>query len=135
MMGKIVDKLGPVSYLIQCEDGSMWRRHVDHIQDISVSPEPTIAEIPINSNSPVLDDTSSDAFLYDSATETPRTVQCDAASSDSITDRMLPSRMSRLHQYLQHLVVLIELPSHLIVTCNILERRKCSVWTECIHSN
>ena len=39
MMGKIVDKLGPVSYLVQCEDGSMWRRHVDHIQDISVSPE------------------------------------------------------------------------------------------------
>ena len=87
MMGKIVDKLGPVSYLVQCEDGSMWRCHVDHIQDISVSPEPTNAETPINSNSPVLDDTSSDAFLYDSATDTPRTVQCDAASSDSITEQ------------------------------------------------
>ena len=87
MMGKIADKLGPVSYLVQCEDGSMWRRHVDHIQDILVSPEPTNAEIPINCNSPVLDDTSSDAFLYDSATEIPRTVQCDTASSDSITEQ------------------------------------------------
>ena len=35
----------------------------------------------------MLDDTSSDAFLYDSATDTPRTVQCDAASSDSITEQ------------------------------------------------
>ena len=35
----------------------------------------------------MLDDTSSDAFLYDSATEPPRTVQCDAASSDSITEQ------------------------------------------------
>ena len=34
MMGKIVDKLGPVSYLVQCDDGSMWRCHIDHIQDI-----------------------------------------------------------------------------------------------------
>ena len=37
--GKILDQLGPVSYLVQCNDGAMWRRHVDHIQDMTVSPE------------------------------------------------------------------------------------------------
>ena len=36
MMGKIVDKLRPVSYLVQCDDGSKWRRHIDPIQDITV---------------------------------------------------------------------------------------------------
>ena len=87
MMGKIVDKLGPVSYLVQCDDGSMRRRHVDHIQDKSVSPKPTNTETPSNSHSPVLDDTSSDVFLNDSATDTPHTVQCDAISSDLITEQ------------------------------------------------
>ena len=71
MMGKIVDKLGPVSYLVQCDDGSMWRCHIDHIQDITVSREQTNTEIPSNSNSPVLDDTS----------------RYNAASSDSITEQ------------------------------------------------
>ena len=28
--GKVVDQLGPVSY--RCNDGVMWRRHIDHIQ-------------------------------------------------------------------------------------------------------
>ena len=37
--GKIVDQLGPVSYLVQCSDGSMWRRHVDHILDKTLSSE------------------------------------------------------------------------------------------------
>ena len=37
--GKIVDQLGPVSYLVQCTDGCMWRRHVDHILDKTVSSE------------------------------------------------------------------------------------------------
>ena len=37
--GKIVDQLGPVSYLVQCSDGSMWQRHVDHILDKIVSSE------------------------------------------------------------------------------------------------
>ena len=68
MMGKIADKLGPVSYLVQCDDGSMWRHHIDHIQDITVSREQTNTEIPSNSDSPVLDDIPSDAFLYRSAT-------------------------------------------------------------------
>ena len=33
IFGKVVDQLGPVSYLVQCSDGSMWQRHVDHILD------------------------------------------------------------------------------------------------------
>ena len=37
--GKIIDQLGPVSYLIQCNDGLIWRRHVDHIQQFNVSPQ------------------------------------------------------------------------------------------------
>ena len=35
--GKIVDQLGPVSYLVQCSDGSMWRRHVDFRKDFVIT--------------------------------------------------------------------------------------------------
>ena len=87
MMGKIADKLGPVSYLVQCDNGYMWRHHIDHIEDITVSREQTNTEIPSDSNSPVLDDIPSDAFLYHSATEVPNTVQNNADSSDSITEQ------------------------------------------------
>ena len=88
---------------------------------VTVSQEQTNTEIPSNSNSPVLDDTSSDAFLYDSATEVPNTVQNNAASSDSIRE-----------QNVTELTVVETLPApptsryphresqgHLIVTCNI----------------
>ena len=37
--GKILDQSGPVSYLIQCNDGAMCTRHVDHIQGMTVLPE------------------------------------------------------------------------------------------------
>ena len=39
--GKIVNQLGPVSYLIRCNDGDMWRRHIDHIQQLNPSQEQT----------------------------------------------------------------------------------------------
>ena len=35
--GVISKILGPLSYLVQMEDGLMWRRHVDHIRDNSTS--------------------------------------------------------------------------------------------------
>ena len=58
--GKIVDQSGPVSYLVQCSDGCMWRRHIDHTLDKIVSSElneepPTVFE---NSE----DDTDSATF-------------------------------------------------------------------------
>ena len=64
--GKIVDQLGPVSYLIQCNSGELWRRHVDHIHDIIVSQElppepeqPNESILPDQNNVDPTDDTSS----------------------------------------------------------------------------
>ena len=68
----------------------MWRCHIDHIQDITVSQElNTATQIP--SESPVSDqdnaDSPSDAFMFDSATEALPTVQTDTAPSDSNTQQ------------------------------------------------
>ena len=32
VQGKVLEALGPCSYLIQLEDGRQWRRHVDHLK-------------------------------------------------------------------------------------------------------
>lgn len=37
--GKIIEQLGPVSFLIQCSDGVRWGKHVDHIQELNISPK------------------------------------------------------------------------------------------------
>ena len=70
--GKILDQLGPVSYLVQCNNGAMWRRHVDHIQDMTVSPE--LNADPASSNESIsLDQDTSDldaSLLSDSTTDT-----------------------------------------------------------------
>ena len=86
-IGKIVDKLGPVSYFVQCDDGSMWRRHIDHIQDMTVSPKlNTATQNPSECTVSDQDnpDSASDAFMFDSATEvSPPEGQSDTAPSDS----------------------------------------------------
>ena len=30
--GMVADQLGPLTYLIQLPDGTLWRRHVDHVR-------------------------------------------------------------------------------------------------------
>ena len=30
--GMVADRLGPLTYLIQLPDGTLWRRHVDHVR-------------------------------------------------------------------------------------------------------
>lgn len=37
--GKIIEQLGPVSFLIQCSDGVRWGKHVDHIQKLNILPK------------------------------------------------------------------------------------------------
>lgn len=83
--GKIIDQLGPVSYLVQCSDGSMWRRHVDHILEKTMSPE--LAKEPQTSHeSPVSgedhSDSVNDATFQDSTTE----VTATDGQSDSSTE-------------------------------------------------
>ena len=38
--GVIVQRLGPLSFLIKTRDGQMWRRHVDHLKEVRTDPEP-----------------------------------------------------------------------------------------------
>ena len=60
----------------------MWRRHVDYIQDIlNVSQELNTAPVSDQDNA----DSTSDAYMFDSATGTLPTVQTDTAHSDSNT--------------------------------------------------
>ena len=39
--GSVVEKLGPVSFLVRVSSGELWRRHVDHIREGGVSPPGT----------------------------------------------------------------------------------------------
>ena len=34
----VTGQLGPVSYMVQLENGEMWRRHIDHLRAGSVIP-------------------------------------------------------------------------------------------------
>ena len=44
VQGKIVDQLGPVLYLVQNQEGAMWRRHTDHIQELSTTQEVSLSD-------------------------------------------------------------------------------------------
>ena len=83
--GKIVDQLGPVSYLVQCNDGAMWRRHVNHIQDMTVTQE-------LNPDSQIChESTSSDQdsdamFLSDSNAEVSSSVNQESAPSEPVSE-------------------------------------------------
>ena len=74
--GKIVDKLGPVSYLVQCHDGAMWRRHVDHIQATVITRE--LGE------STSANQDSDETFMTNSTPEV--TSNKEATPSDSVPD-------------------------------------------------
>ena len=38
--GVIVERLGPLSYLVSVQDGVTWHRHVDHIKSLAPSDNP-----------------------------------------------------------------------------------------------
>ena len=87
--GKIVDQLGPVSYLVQCCDGSMWRRHVDHILDKTVSSELDKGPQTLLGSSVVSEDNSdavNDATFQSSTTDVTVSGPPEATSSESITE-------------------------------------------------
>ena len=76
--GKIVDKLGPVSYLVQCHDGAICRRHVDHIQETAITRE--------LSDSTSANQDSDETFMIDSTSEITSTNNKEATPSDSVSD-------------------------------------------------
>ena len=42
--GVIVDRLGPLSYLIHLPNGELWRRHIDHLRGSSNEPTTSCQE-------------------------------------------------------------------------------------------
>ena len=44
----VQDRLGPVSYLIRLDDGSLWRRHIDHLRAGSKQPSAEESRSPRN---------------------------------------------------------------------------------------
>ena len=84
--GKI-DQLGPVSYLVQCNDGSMWCTHIDHMLDKTISQE--IDNEPQLSNETLPDgsDLVNDTTFQDSTSELAATDDhSEPTSPDSVTD-------------------------------------------------
>ena len=93
---KILDQLGPVSYLIQRNDCAMWRRHVDHIQDMTVSPELNADPQSSNESTSLAQDTNDfdTSLLSDSAiddqTESAH-LESDSISQATVSDITVPS--------------------------------------------
>ena len=87
--GKIVDQLGPVSYLVQCSDGSMWQRHVDHILEKTSSSQPDEPQTSHASSVSSEDNSDSvnDATFQSSTTDIAATnSQPEPTSSDPVTE-------------------------------------------------
>ena len=112
--GKIVDQLGPVSYLVQCSDGSMWRRHVDHILEKTSSSQldkpwtSHASSVSSEDNS----DSVNDATFQSSTTDIANQKQLPLI----LLQRLIPAQR-RLK--LLHLVTPKELLSHPTDTCEI----------------
>ncbi len=64
----IVERLGPLSYLIETEDRECWRRHIDHLKELLLPehlPETTTSS-PVMDTSPVVSVPDADSQMLDS---------------------------------------------------------------------
>ena len=58
--GRIVKKLAPLTYLVEIQDGAMWRHHVDHLRAMeNTQPCPTSFDRESNTNPPVSEEPNS----------------------------------------------------------------------------
>ena len=80
IQGKIVDQLGPVSYLVQSQDGAIWRRHIDHIQELSATQEIS------SSDRASTNQDNDETFMLDSTVEDTGVVDQETTPPDSNTD-------------------------------------------------
>ena len=48
MPGTMVERTGPLSYLVQVSDNRIWKRHIDHLRPMSDGPqvEETVEQTP-----------------------------------------------------------------------------------------
>ena len=44
VLGTVVERRGPLSYLVQVATGVLWRRHIDHLLETADSPQEETAE-------------------------------------------------------------------------------------------
>ena len=90
VQGVLTKQLGPLTYLVQVDQGQMWKRHVDQLRDTAVPPtnsaHPTLTETPT---------TASDEFLYPTPNETSLTQPstCEDTSSTTPDSPRYPSRV------------------------------------------
>ena len=75
MSGTIVDRLGPLSYMIRLPNGDLWRRHVDHLRQ-GVCSSTELTELP--------EDTISDEFV---AVPTSPAVEVQPDSASTMPDQ------------------------------------------------
>ena len=54
--GTIVKQTGPVSYVVEVEQGQQWKRHVDHLRDVSVVNSPETVQTPPDQPQSEVDD-------------------------------------------------------------------------------
>ena len=44
IQGTIIERTGPVSYLVQVSDAQIWKRHIDHLREMGDSPQQPLQE-------------------------------------------------------------------------------------------
>ena len=89
VLGTVVERRGPLSYLVQVATGVLWRRHIDHLLETADSPQEETAEQndtpdlgnPVSYSPPLTPPGDVPAVVP--ATESPSTLTETAALSDN----------------------------------------------------
>lgn len=96
--GVIVERVGPLSYLVSVQDGVTWRRHVDHLKPLAPSaegdkPPDNTVDLDLPSDDQEFIPCSSNP---DTDSQVPTAADTPAATAESPPARSYPSR-SRNH--------------------------------------
>ena len=89
--GVIVERLGPLTYLVQMDTGVFWRRHVDHLRTAHDKSPDTSKTIPSTSLSSELSNASDFIPIVDSD----QSSIAEQRTEQPVTDRRYPKRLNR----------------------------------------
>ena len=89
--GVIVERLGPLTYLVQMDTGVFWRRHVDHLRTAYDKSPDTSKTIPSTSLSSELSNASDFIPIVDSD----QSSIAEQRTEQPVTNRRYPKRLNR----------------------------------------
>ena len=115
MPGKITQQLGPLTYVVGVADGQTWKRHADHLRNLSCDNPSSVVDLRTNDSTSSEENsefmptvtspspTSSESSSACSNVVPVRNQEPDtAAASDSVSTSRYPTRVRRPPDRLTH---------------------------------